>query len=121
MTIPAITARAEVNIRLFATIAGITFCDGPVVMEVICSFRPPKSMSRKRKKEALSGKILPTKRPDVDNICKLCADALNGIAYQDDAQIVDLRVVKKYGEKDEIKIVLKSAIQKVENESDQVV
>ena len=107
---PATTARAEVNIRLFATIAGITSCDGPVVMEVICSFRPPKSMSKKRRVAALTGKVLPTRRPDVDNICKLCADALNGIAYKDDAPIVDLRVVKKYSEKDEIKIVIKPAI-----------
>ena len=108
---PVTTARAEGNIKLFAWIAGIKSLDGPVVMEVICSFRPPSSMSKKKRAAALTGEILPTKRPDIDNICKLCADALNGIGYQDDAQIVDLRIIKKYGERDELKIVLKPAPQ----------
>lgn len=106
---PVTTARAEGNIKLFAWIAGIRSLDGPVGMEVICSFRPPGSMSKKKKEAALAGEILPTKRPDVDNICKLCADALNGVGYHDDAQIVDLRIIKKYGESDELKIRLKSA------------
>lgn len=34
-------------------------------------------------------------KPDADNIAKLVCDALNGIAYKDDAQIVQLQVVKK--------------------------
>jgi len=110
---PVSTARAEGNIKLFAWIAGIKFLDGPVGMEVICSFRPPSSMSKKRRAAALAGEILPTKRPDVDNICKLCADALNGIGYHDDAQIVDLHIIKKYGESDEIKIVLKAGKQEI--------
>lgn len=33
-------------------------------------------------------------RPDVDNLAKTLLDALNGVAYNDDAQIVDLRVQK---------------------------
>ena len=48
--------------------------------------------------------LLSSKRTDIDSICKLCADALNGIGYHDDAQIVDLRIIKKYGESDEIKM-----------------
>jgi len=32
--------------------------------------------------------------PDVDNVFKAVADALNGIAYVDDRQIVDAQVVK---------------------------
>ena len=33
--------------------------------------------------------------PDWDNIGKLVSDALNGIAYHDDCQIVDARVIKE--------------------------
>lgn len=33
-------------------------------------------------------------RPDWDNLAKLATDALNGLAYKDDAQIVDAHVTK---------------------------
>ena len=36
----------------------------------------------------LEWEIRPTKRPDLDNIAKAVLDALNGLAYQDDSQIV---------------------------------
>jgi len=36
----------------------------------------------------------PTARPDGSNIIKLIEDALNGLAYRDDAQIVDSRMIK---------------------------
>lgn len=36
------------------------------------------------------------KKPDVDNVAKLVADALNGVAYLDDAQIVLMRVEKHF-------------------------
>ena len=106
---PLKTFRAESNIKLFAALAGIQLINGPVELEVICYFSPPKSMSRTRTAAALAGEILPTKRPDVDNICKLCADALNGIGYRDDSQIVGLRILKRYGERDEIIIRLNQA------------
>lgn len=44
-----------------------------------------------------------TKRPDVDNLGK-CLDALNGICWHDDAQIVQLTVSKDYGEEDRVDI-----------------
>ena len=42
------------------------------------------------------GLILPTKKPDADNIAKAILDALNGLAYYDDAQVVHLEVQKRY-------------------------
>jgi Holliday junction resolvase RusA-like endonuclease len=41
--------------------------------------------------------IYPTKKPDADNIAKVILDALNGIAYRDDTQVVDLTVSMRYG------------------------
>ena len=35
-------------------------------------------------------------KPDADNLAKLVCDALNGIVWHDDRQIVDLRVTKNY-------------------------
>ena len=37
-----------------------------------------------------------TKKPDIDNMIKLVLDAMNKIFYQDDAQIVELKCIKKY-------------------------
>lgn len=39
----------------------------------------------------------PTVRPDVDKLTRALLDALTGIAYKDDAQVVSLRVEKVYG------------------------
>ncbi len=62
-------------------------------------FKPvPKSDSKKKRELKLSGKIRPTVKPDNDNIAKSVLDALNGLAYVDDKQIVELAVDKKYGE-----------------------
>lgn len=33
-------------------------------------------------------------KPDADNIAKLILDALNGVAYKDDAQVISLKVKK---------------------------
>lgn len=42
--------------------------------------------------------LLHLKKPDLDNLTKLILDALRGICYKDDSQIVRLLVTKQYGE-----------------------
>ncbi len=56
----------------------------------------------------LNGEILPTKRPDGDNIIKVILDALNGFVYHDDAQICKIYFTKKYAEKPETKVLIKT-------------
>lgn len=53
-----------------------------VSMECCFYVQPPKRLD-------LIKRPYPTRRPDLDNMEKLVADALNGIAYHDDCQIVD--------------------------------
>ena len=60
----------------------------PVTLRIVARFLPPKSTSKKRTALMLDGKELPLKKPDIDNIVKVVADALNGVAYHDDTQIV---------------------------------
>jgi Holliday junction resolvase RusA-like endonuclease len=45
---------------------------------------------------ALGGEVLPTAKPDADNVVKAIFDGLNGVLWRDDVQVVDLRVRKRY-------------------------
>ncbi len=40
---------------------------------------------------------MPTTKPDGDNILKVVLDALNGLAYDDDKQVVKMGIIKVYG------------------------
>lgn len=68
----------------------------PVTLRIVARFLPPKSISKKRTALMLEGKELPLKKPDMDNIVKVVADALNGVAYHDDTQIVFVIAKKAY-------------------------
>ncbi|MBN7275536.1 RusA family crossover junction endodeoxyribonuclease [Ligilactobacillus pobuzihii] len=46
----------------------------------------------------ISGVHRPTVKPDVDNYIKATLDALNGIIWKDDAQIVTLHAAKYYSD-----------------------
>ena len=46
----------------------------------------------------LEGKLRPIGRPDLGNCSKLLYDVLNGIVYEDDAQIVESHEKKWYAE-----------------------
>ena len=56
--------------------------------------------------EMLENKVRPTKKPDCDNIAKIVLDALNGIAYYDDSQVVSLVVRKHYAETTRVNVTL---------------
>lgn len=77
-------------------------CDGgffdkePLVMMVIAYFPIPKSTTKKDRQLIMGGLLYPTKKPDADNIAKVICDALNGVAYGDDTQVVSLTVMKEY-------------------------
>lgn len=43
------------------------------------------------------GQVVPTVKPDWDNVGKIVCDALNGIAWHDDAQVTQATVRKLYG------------------------
>ena len=66
----------------------------------------PKSDSKTKKKAKIEGMIRPTVKPDCDNLAKSILDSLNGLAYHDDKQVVELVVKKYYAENAEVKIKL---------------
>ena len=65
---------------------------GPVSVRMVFWFDRPKSHSKVRRSKG-EPKI---SRPDIDNLVKLGLDALNGLAYIDDAQVYLLLAEKRY-------------------------
>lgn len=63
---------------------------------LIVFIRIPKSASQRKRMMMLDGRIRPGKKPDCSNILKAVEDGLNGVAYVDDAQIVDVEIHKWY-------------------------
>ena len=104
---PKKTERAEMGVAWSARDAGVRPIDGPVALEIVAIYEVPKSVSQ-RKRQAMLGEFRPVK-PDADNVLKLVADALNGIAYGDDNQIVSTAVWKIYGAESRVIITVRSA------------
>lgn len=77
-----------------------------IALRIYAYYGIPKSASKKKRADMLSGKIRPTIKPDWDNVGKLIADALNGVAYLDDKCIVDGMVRKFYAEIPRTDVVL---------------
>lgn len=74
------------------------YLEGSVRALIIAYYKIPKSYSKKRVKAIREGLEQPVKKPDADNIWKIILDSLNGIAYKDNSQIIELIIIKKYME-----------------------
>lgn len=74
------------------------YLEGPLRALIVAYYKIPKSYTKKRVEAIRRGEEYPTKKPDLDNIAKIVLDSLNKIAYDDDAQIVELTVLKRYTE-----------------------
>lgn len=78
----------------------------PVRMTILAVFGVPVSWPKKRRTAALQGVMHHTHKPDLDNVQKAVCDALNGIAYEDDCQIVSGEVEKVYGPEPMVRIFI---------------
>lgn len=91
------TVNAEAWMRACAVEAvGSPCLEGPLSLSMTVTVAIPASWSKRKQADALAGLVRPTGKPDADNMLKLC-DSLNGIVWKDDAQLVDVRLVKRYG------------------------
>lgn len=96
---PTPTRNYEAALRMAAqeAMAGGPPLEGPLRVVVEAVFTVPQSWSGKKRAAALAGAIRPTGRPDWENISKTL-DGCNKLVWHDDAQIVDGRCLKLYGE-----------------------
>ena len=72
---------------------------GACRVEITAVLPVPMSWSKKRAAAAISGDERPTKRPDLDNFVKSILDGMNGVAFADDSQVVEIAASKRYGDK----------------------
>ncbi len=79
---------------------------GCISMTLRAFLTAPKRTSVKTLEQMEKGEVRPSKRPDVDNIVKAVADGLNGIAYKDDAAIVELTIEKFYSRTPRVEVEL---------------
>jgi Holliday junction resolvase RusA-like endonuclease len=97
---PAKTRRWEQTAALMAQqeMRGRALMTGPVEVVVLAAFGVPQSWPTWKRAEALIGGVAHTGRPDADNLAKAATDALNGVVFRDDSQIVSLITRKTYAE-----------------------
>lgn len=101
------TRNSEAFIKLVASeaMAGRKLLEGPLRATLLAYFDVPKSMPKRDRPSALDGSLRPTKKPDADNILKLI-DALNGVVFKDDSQIVEASIRKFYAETPRLEIYI---------------
>jgi len=80
---------------------------GPVMMRFTAVFETPATFSKALKEAAARGKLYCVRKPDTDNIAKLIKDALNGVVYADDQQVMG-GGVKRYGSPARVEIEFES-------------
>lgn len=90
------------RVATFARLAIKEPLEGAVRLSLQVVVMTPASWSKKRK-AVLNRAVV---RPDVDNVCKALMDGLNGVAWIDDKQVVELNVNKAYGNRDAVVVTV---------------
>ena len=108
---PAKTKAYENLIRSeYSNQSGVYYGDNALFLHIIAYYAVPKSKPKYIKEKMLKGEIRPTVKPDDDNITKAVQDALNGLAWKDDAQVVTLFVEKWYDENQRVEVTIEEAV-----------
>lgn len=90
---PVNAFKAAVRLAAQQEWAGRALIEGPVAVRILCVFPVPKAMMRKNR---CIIRVPCPKKPDVDNLFKSIADALNHVIWVDDSQIVNASISKMY-------------------------
>lgn len=100
MRTPSKTAVYELHVAMSASAAmkSMNPLQGPLKVDIDMRVMIPASWSKKKQEEARAGIVRPTKKPDLDNVVKGICDGMNGVAYDDDSQIVEMVVRKTYSD-----------------------
>ena len=97
----------EIKMMAKAAMGSSEALDTPVTVAIYIRVGIPASFSKQKRKDALEGILKPTKKPDADNVLKCFMDAMNGIVYLDDKQVVNIHLKKIYAETPAVEIMIK--------------
>jgi Holliday junction resolvase RusA-like endonuclease len=96
---PAKTKRAEKDVRaVWREAGGQRLPDGPVVAHIHIYVERPQGHFTSKGALSATGRRspFPVRKPDLDNAAKLLLDSLNGLAYRDDAQVIELHARRRW-------------------------
>jgi Holliday junction resolvase RusA-like endonuclease len=96
----AATRKYEASVRAVAqkAMAGRDPLEGPLSLSLRFRMPIPKSATKRAKAGMASGEIAHCSRPDLDNCQKALMDAMNGVVFCDDGQVVRAFTTKLYAE-----------------------
>jgi len=84
------------------------YIDEPLKATIECYYQIPKSMPKYKRVMVASGQLFPIVKPDIDNVAKAILDALNGVVYKDDNQIIELYINKQYSDNPRVEVKIES-------------
>ena len=99
--------------KVFENIVALSYGNRPnfddkyIRIRLKFKFEIPKSYSKKKRLEAIEGKIRPTKA-DIDNYIKAVLDGLNKKAWKDDRYIIGILAEKEYSEESCIEVSIET-------------
>lgn len=79
--------------------------DEPIGVEVLFVFPIKETFTKKQKQAIEEGAVVyKDTKPDVDNITKICLDAMQSVVYTNDSRICEYKATKIYGQIPRIEI-----------------
>lgn len=105
---PSKTGAYERFIALCFKQAGGKKLNGAIEIKIECFYQIAKSYTKATKALMEKGEIQATIKPDLDNVAKAVMDGLNGIAFDDDKQVVSLKVSKRYDREARIEVEVRT-------------
>ena len=83
----------------------------PVSLYLYIRVPIPKSCTKKRLEAISNGSEKPIKKPDSSNILKSVEDAMNGVVYKDDCQIINHHMTRVYSSLPGVDICVKECLE----------
>jgi Holliday junction resolvase RusA-like endonuclease len=93
---PTVAYEAKISMVAKRAMAGRFPSSAPIEIMIELRMQIPVSWTKKKRLAASTGAVRATKKPDSGNVQKAIEDAMNGIVYVDDSQIVTTTVRKIY-------------------------
>ena len=109
---PGKTRKFEKDLGLFAnqSMEGKEPLKGPLKVIITFKMPIPKSWPKWKQSGAREGSIVPTAKPDIDNLLKSALDACNAIVWEDDNQIVDLYTRMRFADTPSVNMIVEQML-----------